>query len=47
MDFEKVKELLKESIDEGDTIAEIAEIFTEKVYEQGLMDRGKKNCEKQ
>ena len=38
MDFEKAKELLKESIDEGENLFEIMEIFTNKVYEQGKQD---------
>ena len=38
MDFEKTKELLKESIDEGENLFEIMEIFTDKVYEQGKQD---------
>lgn len=38
MDFEKVKELLKEAIDEGDTIAEIMQIMTDKIYQQGVKD---------
>ena len=38
MDFEKAKELLKESIDEGKNLFEIMEIFTDKVYEQGKHD---------
>ena len=38
MDFEKAKELLKESIDEGANLFEIMEIFTDKVYEQGKQD---------
>ena len=38
MDFEKVKELLKESIDEGENLFEIMEIFADKVYEQGKQD---------
>ena len=38
MDFEKTKELLKESIDEGANLFEIMEIFTDKVYEQGKQD---------
>ena len=35
MDFDKAKELLKESIDEGENLFEIMEIFADKVYEQG------------
>ena len=35
MNFEKAKELMKEAIDEGNNLAEIMEIFTQKVYEQG------------
>lgn len=38
MDFDKAKELLKESIDEGENLFEIMEIFTNKVYEQGKQD---------
>ena len=38
MDFEKVKELLKEAIDEGNTIAEIMQITVEKIYQQGVKD---------
>ena len=38
MDFEKVKELLKEAIDEGNTIAEIMQITAEKIYKQGNKD---------
>ena len=38
MDFDKAKELLKESIDEGENLFEIMEIFTNKVYEQGKHD---------
>ena len=38
MDFEKAKELLKESIDEGENLFEIMEIFADKVYEQGKQD---------
>ena len=38
MDFDKAKELLKESIDEGANLFEIMEIFTNKVYEQGKQD---------
>ena len=38
MDFDKAKELLKESIDEGENLFEIMEIFTDKVYEQGKQD---------
>lgn len=40
MDFEKVKELLKEAIDEGNTIAEIMQITAEKIYQQGVKDSG-------
>ena len=38
MDFEKLKELLKEAIDEGDTIAEIVQITANKIYQQGVME---------
>ena len=38
MEFEKVKELLKEAIDEGNTVAEIMQITTDKIYQQGLDD---------
>ena len=38
MDFEKVKELLKEAIDEGNTIAEIMQITADKIYQQGVKD---------
>ena len=38
MNFEKAKELMKEAIDEGNNLAEIMEIFTQKVYEQGKHD---------
>ena len=38
MDFEKAKELLKESIDKGANLFEIMEIFAGKVYEQGKQD---------
>ena len=38
MDFDKAKELLKDAIDEGGNLAEILEIFTDKVYQQGKQD---------
>ena len=38
MDFEKVKELLKEAIDEGNTVAEIMQITADKIYQQGVKD---------
>ena len=38
MDFEKVKELLKEAVDEGNTIAEIMQITADKIYQQGVKD---------
>ena len=38
MDFEKVKELLKEAIDEGNTIAEIMQITADKIYQKGVND---------
>lgn len=38
MDFEKAKELMKEAIDEGNSLAEIMEIFTNKIYQQGKQD---------
>ena len=38
VDFEKVKELVKEAIDEGITIAEIIQIAAEKIYKQGIAD---------
>ena len=38
VEFEKVKELLKEAIDEGNTIAEIMQITAEKIYQQGVKD---------
>ena len=41
MDFEKVKQILKEAIDEGNTLAEIMEIAADKIYEQGKNDERK------
>ena len=38
MNFEKIKELLKEAIDEGNTIAEIMQITAEKIYQSGYND---------
>lgn len=38
MNFEKIKELLKEAIDEGNTIAEIVQITADKIYQQGIKD---------
>lgn len=38
LSFDKTKKLLKEAIDEGKTLLEIMEIFTNKVYEQGKRD---------
>lgn len=42
MNFEKIKKLLKEAIDEGNTIAEIVQITAEKIYQQGISDGEKK-----
>ena len=39
MDFEKLKELLKEAIDQGENLAEIMRITADKIYQQGLKDR--------
>ena len=46
MNFEKIKELLKEAIDEGDTIAEIVQITAEKIYQQGISDGEKSEIKK-
>ena len=45
MDFEMAKKLLKESIDEGKTVCEILEIFTDKVYQKGKEDWDRKENE--
>lgn len=38
MDFEKAKELLKESVDEAETQGDILRIWIEKVYQKGKTD---------
>ena len=38
MDFEKVKQLLKEAVDEAETHGDILRIWIEKVYQQGKDD---------
>ena len=41
MDFEQVKQILKDAIDEGNTIAQIMEIAAEKIYQKGREDQRK------
>lgn len=45
MDFEKLKELLKEAIDEGENLAEIMQITAEKIYQQGIIEGNKDHKE--
>ncbi|MBO7423901.1 MAG: hypothetical protein J6T99_11040 [Oscillospiraceae bacterium] len=41
MDFEKAKQIIKDAIDQGNTLIEIMEIAIDKIYEQGKEDQRK------